>query len=138
MSWLLDTNVLSELRKGDRGASAVRRWMQAHAAEEHFISVLVLGEIRRGIEAKRRVDPTAAAGLDAWVRRIEIDFAARVLPVSAAIADRWGRLAVPDPVPAVDGLLAATALVYELTIVTRNTRDMVRTGVRVVDPFAEP
>lgn len=135
MSWLLDTNVLSELRKGERGAAAVRRWMDAHRDDEHFTSVLVLGEIRRGIESKRQRDPEAAARLDAWVRRIETDFAARILPVDADIADRWGRLNVPDPIPAVDGLLAATALVHDLALVTRNVRDVERTGVRLVDPF---
>ncbi len=135
MSWLLDTNVLSELRKGERGAAAVRRWMQAHRDEEHFTSVLVLGEIRRGIESKRKRDPEAAARLDDWVGRIETAFASRILPVDAEVADLWGRLNVPDPIPAVDGLLAATALVHELTLVTRNVRDVERTGVRLVDPF---
>ncbi len=135
MSWLLDTNVLSELRKGSRGAPEVRRWFKAHASEEHFTSVLVLGEIRRGIESKRRRDPEGAAALDAWASRLEADFASRILPIDAVVADRWGRLNVPDPLLAVDGLLAATALVHDLGMVTRNVRDFVRAGVRVVDPF---
>ncbi len=137
MSWLLDTNVLSDLRKGERGTPAVRRWFEAHAHDEHFISVLVLGEVRRGIESKRGRDPGSAAILDAWARRLEIDFATRILPVDRAVAERWGRLNVPDPLPAVDGLLAATALVHDLVLVTRNVRDVARTGVRVVDPFVE-
>lgn len=135
MSWLLDTNVLSELRKGPRGAPAVRRWMRAHSSDEHFMSVLVLGEIRRGIESKRRRDPEGAAALDTWASRLEAAFASRILPVDAVVADRWGRLNVPDPLPAVDGLLAATALVYDLGLVTRNVRDFARAGVRVADPF---
>jgi len=135
LSWLLDTDVLSELRKGERGAAAVRRWMEAHRDDEHFTSVLVLGKIRRGIESRRERDPEAAAHLDDWLRRIETDFASRILPVDAEVADRWGRLNVPDPIPAVDGLLAATALVHELTLVTRNVRDFDRTGVERVDPF---
>jgi len=135
VSWLLDTNVLSELRKGQRGAPAVRRWFEARAGDEFFTSVLVLGEIRRGIELKRRRDPDGASALDAWASRLETDFASRVLPIDARVADRWGRLNVPDPVSAVDGLLAATALVYDLALVTRNVRHVGRTGVRIVDPF---
>lgn len=137
MSWLLDTNVLSELRKGHRGAPAVRRWFAAHSNEEHFTSVLVLGEIRRGIESKRRRDPEGGAALDAWASRLEADFGSRILQIDFVVADRWGRLDVPDPLPAVDGLLAATALVHDLVVVTRNVRDFERAGVRVADPFAE-
>ena len=128
MSWLLDTNVLSELRKGPRGAPGVRRWFKAHSGEEHFTSVLVLGEIRRGVESKRRRDPEGAAALDAWASRLETDFASRILPIDAMVADRCGRLNVPDPLPAVDGLLAATALVHDLGVVTRNVRDFARRG----------
>ena len=135
MSWLIDTNVLSELRKGPRGVPAVRRWFEAHVGDEHFTSVLVMGEIRRGIESKRRRDPEGAAALDSWASRIEADFASRILPIDAAVADRWGRLNVPDPLPAVDGLLAATALVHDLSVVSRHVRDIARAGVRVVDPF---
>lgn len=135
MSWLLDTNILAELRKGERGSPAVRRWFRVHAEEEHFTSVLVIGEIRRGIELKRRRDPDSAAHLEAWLGRLELDFASRILPVDLVVAQRWGRLSVPDPLPAVDGLIAATALVHDLTVVSRNVRDLARTGVAVVDPF---
>jgi predicted nucleic acid-binding protein len=135
VSWLIDTNVLSELRKGPRGAPAVRRWFEAHVGEEHFTSVLVMGEIRRGIESKRRRDPEGAGALDAWASRLEADFASRILPIDAVVAERWGRLNVPDPLPAVDGLLAATALVHDLSVVSRNVRDFARAGVRVLDPF---
>ena len=137
MSWLLDTNVLSELRKGTRGNPAVRRWFEAHQEDKHYTSVLVLGEVRRGIESKRRRDPESAAALDAWASRLEIDFASRILPVDATVADRWGRLNVPNPIAAVDGLLSATALVHDLTLVTRNVRDVARTGVRVLNPFVD-
>lgn len=135
MSWLLDTIVLSELRKGERGAPGVRRWLVDHADDLHFTSVLVLGELRRGVELKRRRDPEAAAHLDAWVTRLELDFRPRILPINAAVAERWGHLNVPDPVPAVDGLIAATALVHDLVVVTRNVKDIARTGARVHDPF---
>ena len=138
MRWLLDTNVLSELRKGTRGDPAVRRWFKAQSNAEHFTSVLVLGEIRRGIELKRRRDPKGAAALDTWASRLETDFASRILPVDAAVADRWGRLTESDALPAGAGLLAATALVHDLIVVTRNVGDFARSGVQVVNPFAGP
>jgi toxin FitB len=135
VSWLLDTNVLSELRKGTRADPGVRAWFEKADGTELFTSVLVLGEVRRGIEQVRRRDSRAALALEQWLLRLTETFGARVLPVDAAVADRWGALNVPDPVPTVDGLLAATALVHELTLVTRNLRDVERTGVRAVDPF---
>lgn len=134
MSWLLDTNVLSELRKGERAHDGVRGWFAAAKDDDLYTSVLVLGEIRRGIESIRRRDEASAIALEQWLRRLTDTFADRVLTVDAAIAERWGRLNVPDPIPTVDGLLAATALVHDLTLVTRNTRDVERTGVRLLDP----
>ena len=135
MSWLLDTNVLSELRKGVRANAGVRSWFAQATDTEVFTSVMVLGEIRRGIEAVRRRDSIAALALEQWLLRLTETFADRVLAVDADVADRWGALNVPDPVPTVDGLLAATALVHDLTLVTRNVRDVERTGVRSFDPF---
>lgn len=136
MSWLVDTNIVSELRKGDRASDGIGSWFAGTREEELFTSVLVLGELRRGVESIRRRDIAAAAALDQWLDRLLTNFADRVLPVDAPIADRWGRLNVPDPIPTVDGLLAATALVHDLVLVTRNTRDIVRTGVRLLDPTA--
>jgi len=138
VSFLLDTNVLSELRKGGRANQNVRSWFQAHRGQAHYTSVLVLGEIRRGIEQKRRRDPESAAALEAWLKELEVRFSERVLPVDAATAQCWGRLNVPDPLPAIDGLLAATALTRGLKLVTRNERDVRRAGVEVVNPFAGP
>lgn len=135
MSWLLDTNVLSELRKGARANAGVRSWFAQATDDEVFTSVMVLGEIRRGIESVRRRDSIAALALEQWLLRLTETFADRVLTVDADVADRWGALNVPDPVPTVDGLLAATALVHDLTLVTRNVRDVERTGVRAFDPF---
>jgi len=136
VSWLVDTNVLSELRKGDRANSGVRAWFADTREDELFTSVLVLGEVRRGIESIRRRDPTAALALEQWLARLATSFSDRVLPIDANVADRWGALNVPDPIPTVDGLLAATALVHDLVLVTRNTRDVERTGVRLLDPTA--
>jgi predicted nucleic acid-binding protein len=136
VSWLVDTNIVSELRKGDRASDGIRSWFAGTREEELFTSVLVLGELRRGVESIRRRDSAAAAALDQWLTRLVTNFADRVLPVDVPTADRWGRLNVPDPIPTVDGLLAATALVHDLVLVTRNTRDVVRTGVRLLDPTA--
>ncbi len=134
MSWLVDTNILSELRKGDRADGGVRAWFDDAREEDLFTSVLVLGEIRRGIESIRRRDGPSAMALEQWLERLSIDFAERVLAVDARVADRWGGLNVPEPIPTVDGLLAATALVHDLVLVTRNVRDVERTGVRILDP----
>lgn len=135
MSFLLDTNVLSELRKGERANTGVLTWFEGVSDEDLFTSVLVLGELRRGVELVRRRDPIAASALEQWLARLEEQFADRILPVDRETADRWGLLNVPNPVPTVDGLLAATALAHELTLVTRNTRDVARTGVSLVNPF---
>jgi len=138
VSWLVDTNVLSELRKGDRANAGIRAWFADAREEELFTSVLVLGEIRRGIESIRRRDLPSAIALEQWLTRLATDFADRVLSVDARVADRWGSLNVPDPIPTVDRLLAATALVHDLVLVTRNLRDVERTGARLCDPTATP
>jgi predicted nucleic acid-binding protein len=136
VSWLVDTNVLSELRKGVRAHAGIQAWFTDAREAELFTSVLVLGEIRRGIESIRRRDAPSALALEQWLGRLASDFAERALPVDARVADRWGSLNVPDPIPTVDGLLAATALEHGLVLVTRNVRDVERTGVRVLDPTA--
>ncbi len=135
MTWLLDTNVLSELRKGPRADAGVRCWFDNAADRDLFTSVLVAGELRRGVELIRRRDRPAGDGLAEWLESLIERFGDRLLPIDAAVATRWGELNVPDPVPTVDGLLAATALVHDLTLVTRNVRDVARTGVRLLDPF---
>ncbi len=135
MAWLADTNVLSELRKGERCDTGVRAWYTNAQDADLFTSVLVIGEARRGIESVRRRDPVQAAVLDRWLLGLRGSMRDRVLPIDARVAERWGALNVPDPLPTVDGLLAATALVHDLTLVTRNTRDFVSTGVQILDPF---
>lgn len=135
MNYLVDTNVLSEVRKGDRADHAVRAWFAQ--TEEHglFLSVLVVGEIRKGVERMRRRDPAQALALDAWLRRITRQYADRILPVTTDVAETWGKLNVPDPLPVIDSLLAATAHVHGLTVATRNVDDIARIGVPVVNPF---
>lgn len=137
MGFLIDTNVLSELRKKERANPGVRQWYASVQGESLYLSTLTLGEIRNGIERLRRRDPEASAHLEVWLLKVETDMADRILPVTSAIADRWGRLGVPDPLPVVDALMAATALVHELILVTRNVADVERTGVRLINPFTD-
>jgi predicted nucleic acid-binding protein len=136
VTWLLDTNIVSELRKGERANPGLRAWFAETDEDSLYTSVLVVGEVRRGIESIRRRDVPSALALEHWLAGLTDGFADRILPVDQAVAEQWGRLNVPDPVPTVDGLLAATALVHGLTLVTRNTRDVDRTGVQVLDPTA--
>ena len=136
VSFLIDTNVLSELRKGERADGGVRTWFAAAPDEGLFLSVLVVGELRKGVERIRRRDDQSAGVLDHWIRQVVTDYADRILPVTTDIAETWGRFNVPDPLPVLDSLLAATARVHGLTVATRNTADIGRTGVPVVNPFA--
>ena len=135
MKFLLDTNILAELRKGDRANTRVAAWFASLDPEAIVLSVLTIGEIRRGIESLRRRDRRAAASLQRWLGRLVRDHGDRILSVDLAAAEEWGRLNVPDPLPVVDGLLAATAKVHRLTLATRNVKDVARTGVPLVNPF---
>ncbi len=134
---LLDTNVLSELRKGKRCDPAVRQWFEGTPDEELFVSVLVLGEIRQGIERIRLRDLASAQVLDHWLRGIVVEFADRILPVDERVADKRGRSGLQHPIPVIDGLLAATALVHDLVVVSRDEEGFRNTGVRVFNPFSK-
>ena len=134
---LLDTNILSELRKELRCDAGVRKWFEETAGEEMFISVLVLGEIRRGIERIRLRDPAQAQALEKWLLRIAAEFADRLLPVDEKVADQWGRLGLQQPFPFLDAFLAATALGHGLTVVSRDEEEFRNTGVKVVNPFSK-
>lgn len=135
MKFLLDTNVISELRKRRRAHPNLLAWAERVDPNDLGTSVLVLAEIRRGIELKRGRDPAQAELSGHWFQRMRADLENRVLPIDETIADRWARLSVPNPLPFVDGLLAATAIERGLTLVTRNTRDIAATGARVLNPF---
>jgi len=135
LSYLLDTDIVSEARKGERADPGVVGWFSSIRERELYVSVLVVGEIRQGIERLRRGDPAQAEAFNAWLERLLRDYADRVVPVNAEIAEEWGRMNVPDPLPAVDGLMAATAKARGMTFVTRNTADVARTGVRLLNPF---
>ncbi len=135
MGFLIDTNVLSELRKGKNANVGVQSWFEAISGDQLYISVLTLGEIRQGIEQIKRRDVQAAAVLDVWLTQIKAESMNLVLPVTQEITDCWGKINVPDKMPAIDGLLAATALIHGLTLVTRNIRDVERSGVKLFNPF---
>ncbi|MCC7375833.1 MAG: type II toxin-antitoxin system VapC family toxin [Verrucomicrobiales bacterium] len=136
MRYLIDTNVLSELRKGARADAAVREWFADSSRGELYLSVLTLGEIRSGIERIRSRDVAAAEALDSWLSRVTTEYSDRILPVDEAVAEAWGRFHPGRPVPVIDGLLAATALVHDLVLVTRNDSDVRSTGVRWLNPFS--
>lgn len=135
MSFLVDTNVLSELRKGQRCNPGVMSWFAAVSSEEIYLSVLTIGELRRGIENIRRRDEPAAQALESWLKELVGAYSDHILAVTREISEQWGRFNVPDPLPVVDGLLAATASVHDLTLVTRNLKDVRRTGVSCLNPF---
>lgn len=136
--YLLDTNLVSESRK-PRPDSGVVAFLQSVDSSSLFISVLTIGELRKGIAGKklRDPDPNAASRLAAWVEGLEISFADRILGIDAAIARLWGEWSGERPRPVVDTLLAATAVHHDLTLVTRNLRDVRGIEVKLLDPWNE-
>jgi toxin FitB len=135
VSYLIDTNVISEVRKGDRCDPNVARWYATVKDADVYLSALTLGEIRKGIELARLRDGQKAAALEAWLEAVTAAHGDRILGIDGQVADEWGRMNVPDPLPIVDGLLAATAKVHGLTLVTRNVADVARSGAGLLDPF---
>ncbi len=133
--YLLDTNVVSEVRRStcDEG---VRAWWEGVTPEQMRLSVLTIGEVRQGITRLERRDPGQAVVFEAWLDALQERFGSSLLPVTAAIAQRWGRFDPAARVPVVDGLMAATALEAHLILVTRNVGDVARTGVRTLNPFS--
>jgi predicted nucleic acid-binding protein len=138
LSFLLDTNVVSELRKRQRCDPGVVAWFAGVAEEEVNLSVLVIGELRQGVERLRARDPQAAGALERWLAGLVRAHADRILQIDLSVADEWGRLAARRTLPVVDGLLAATARVHRLTLVTRNVKHVAPTGVPCLNPFAAP
>jgi len=137
MTYLIDTNIISELRKGERCDTHVSAWYASIADADLFLSTLVLGEIRKGVELARPRDESKAVALERWLREVETAFGGRVLGIDNAVSDQWGRMSAIRPVPVIDGLLAATALVNGLTLVTRNDRDVAGLGTTVLNPFKD-
>jgi toxin FitB len=134
VSYLLDTNVVSEFRKKAPDAGALK-WLDSVRSSQLYVSALVIGELRKGIERIAGQDPKQAAALDDWCQGLVRGFADRIVPVTQDIAEVWGRLSAPAPLPVVDGLMAATALVHDWTLVSRNTKHVERTGARLLNPF---
>lgn len=137
MNVLVDTNVISELRRGRSAEPRVRTWFAAMPPENVFTSVIVLGEIRRGIELISRRDKPQAQALGQWFELVRERLGDRVLAVDEPVMMLWAQISVPDILPAYDGLIAATALLHGLAVATRNTRDYRRSGVQVVYPWKQ-
>ena len=133
--WLVDTNVISELRRRDPDAN-VRAWFAQRPATELYLSVLTLGEIRKGVEAL--ADSGRRTVLNQWLEReLPVFFAARLLPIDAGVAHQWGQLLAEAgrSLPAIDSLLAATALHHNLVLVTRNLKDFAGLPVQILNPW---
>lgn len=138
--YLIDTNVISEARKAHKADAGVRRFFADIAASQApiFLSVITIGELRRGVALIRyRGDALQARRLERWLQSILTDFAANILDVDADIAQLWGRLCAPRAENALDKLIAATALIHGLTVVTRNSRHFNTTGVPLLNPFSD-
>ena len=135
MNYLIDTNVISEIRKGNRCDPEVATWWAGIAEDQLYLSAMVIGEIRKGIELARARDPQKATVLERWLGEVIGAFADRILPVSTDVAEEWGRMNAIRPVPVIDALLAATAKVNGLTLVTRNEADVAGLGAEVLNPF---
>ena len=135
-AYLLDTNVISEIRKS-RPNQGVLEFLGTAPPPTVFLSVLTIGELHKGVEAKRRNDPDGAQRLSDWVETIEKDFADRIIPVDVTVSRRWGVLSAARSCPVIDTLIAATALERGLVLVTRNGRDVDFTGVTLLNPWTE-
>ena len=135
---LIDTNVISEARKGDRANRGVIAFLKelADSGDLVFLSSVTIGELRRGVELiRRRGDVDQAERLEAWLSSVVEQFGERILPLDADAAQVWGRLRVPNPDHALDKQIAAIALVNDLTLATRNVADFRGMGVRLRNPF---
>ncbi len=135
MRFLLDTNVVSEIGKGEKANLNVMRWFSSVSVDELYTSVLVLAEIRGGVIALQRRDPEQAKRLERRMLQFESLFVGRILPITRSVAFAWAEMNVPNRLPVIDGLLAATAKVHDLTLVTRNTKDVERSGAKLLNPF---
>lgn len=135
MTYLIDTNVVSELRRPDRASQAVVAWAASVPQSDMFISSVTILELQLGALQLAHRDPAAGRLIGEWLRKVIERFRDRILAVDLAVALKCAELHVPDPKSEHDALIAATALVHNLVVVTRNTPDFARTGVRLLDPW---
>jgi len=135
VSFLIDTNIISEIRKKARCERNVAAWYASIGDGDLYLSVLVTGEIRKGVELARRHDPAKAAALERWLTDVEAAFGERVLTIDRAVTDEWGRMSAHRPIPVIDGLLAATAKVHRMIFVTRDDADVTGLGAEILNPF---
>ena len=134
--YLLDTNILSETRR-KKADSGLISFLQSADPSTLYISVLALGELRKGVAAKKRTDPASARLLTSWVDGLELSFADRLVNIDSAIARQWGEWSSDRPRPVIDTLMAATAAVRGLILVTRNVHDLRGIKVRLLNPFTD-
>jgi predicted nucleic acid-binding protein len=137
--YLLDTDVISEIRKGEKANPGVRAFFAdtSHESADFYLSVVTIGELRQGVERIRhRGDHAQAKRLARWLQQVTRIYAESILPFDEETAHVWGRLRVPNPENPLDKQIAATALIHGLTVVTRNTDHYVPTGARLLDPFS--
>jgi toxin FitB len=132
---LIDTNIISEVRKGVKCDPHVAAWYESITDADIYLSVLVVGEIRKGIERARPNNPAQARALEKWLTKVVSSFAERILPIDQAVADEWGRMSAKRSLSTIDALLAATAKANGMTLATRNISDVVNLGVHVLNPF---
>jgi predicted nucleic acid-binding protein len=134
VSFLLDTNVISDLRRARHADVRLLDWFAAQSPDELYLSVITIGEIRQGAEELRRRDVAQADRLTRWLDELVRFYDDRLLPLTATVADEWGRLRAIRSVPVIDAFLAATCRIHGLTLVTRNIRDFAGLRVSVLDP----
>lgn len=140
MRYLIDTNVISEVRKRHGANEGVRRFFRRTAALRscRYLSAITVGELRRGVELLRfKGDLQQAAGMESWVESVLAEYRGNILPVNEAVGNAWARLRTPHPEPAIDKLIAATARVHGMTVVTRNIKDFAAAGVPLLNPFSD-
>lgn len=133
--YLLDTNVLSELRKADRCHLGVKKWADSVSPKNLWVSVIALAEIVKGISLIERRDPKSALHLEKWLENLHNKYAGRTLPITLEIAEEWGRMNAVRSLPVADSLMAATANVHGLFFVTRDVKPLTKTGVKLLNPF---
>lgn len=134
MSFLLDTNIVSDLRRPTRSRAGLLAWFREQPPDALYLSVITLGEIRQGIEQIRPRDGRQARNLDRWLDDLPRLYGDRLLPIDTLVADEWGRLRAGRTLPVVDTLIAATARVHDLTLVTRNEKDFTDLGLTILNP----